>query len=64
MKTVYKVFLIIFAIIIAANLYFFDWQLGIMHTENTKFVFSIAAALIGMLLTVVMNTWSQLGAKR
>lgn len=64
MQTFYKVFLVLFVLFIAANLYFMDWSLGIMHEENTKFIFSIGAALLGILLVFILNTWSKLSAKR
>lgn len=64
MQTIYKVFLILFIIFIAANLYFFQWDLGFWHEENTKFIMSIGAALVGILLVYVLNTWSKLSAKK
>lgn len=64
MKTFYKIFLVIFIVFLGLNLYAIDWHLGFMHEENTKFLFSIAAALIGLILVFVLNTWSKLGAKK
>lgn len=49
---------------IGLNLYAIDWSLGIMDDENTKFIFSISAAILGILLTFVMNTWSHLRQKK
>lgn len=64
MNKFYKVFLILFIIFIAVNLYAIDWNIGIMNDENTKFIFSISAALLGILLTFVLNIWQQLSRKR
>lgn len=64
MKTIYKIFLILFILFIGLNLYAIDWSLGIMDDENTKFIFSISAAILGILLTFVMNTWSHLRQKK
>ena len=55
MTTFYKVFLVLFIVFIAVNLYAVDWQLGILHQENNKFLFSIVAAILGVLVTLVMN---------
>lgn len=63
MKTVYKIFLVLFVVFIAVNLYAIDWGLGFMDEENTKFLFSIAAAVIGLILVFVLNTWSRLAEK-
>ena len=63
MKTFYKVFLIIFIVFTLINLYAIDWSLGFMNDENTKYVFSIAAAILGILLVVVLNTWSKLKSR-
>lgn len=63
MKTIYQIFLILFIIFIGINLYAINWKLGIMHEDNTKFVMSISAALLGIILVFVLNTWSRLSAK-
>ncbi|AIH01676.1 hypothetical protein D1Z97_00135 [Riemerella anatipestifer] len=64
MKLVYKIFLVLFVVFIGLNLYAIDWELGFMDNENTKFVFSISAALLGVLLVFVLNTWSKLSPKK
>lgn len=64
MSTFYKVFLVLFILFIAINLYAVDWELGILHQENNKFLFSIVAAVLGILLTIVMNTWRKLAEKK
>jgi uncharacterized integral membrane protein len=64
MTTFYKVFLVLFIVFIAVNLYAVDWQLGILHQENNKFLFSIVAAILGVLVTLVMNTWRKLADKK
>lgn len=64
MSTLYKVFLVIFILFIGLNLYAFNWQLGLLHEENTKFIFSIAAGVLGLLFALVLNTWAKLLAKK
>ncbi|MDY3548354.1 hypothetical protein PG291_07055 [Riemerella anatipestifer] len=64
MKLVYKIFLVLFVVFIGLNLYAIDWELGFMDNENTKFVFSISAALLGVLLVFVLNMWSKLSPKK
>ena len=64
MTTFYKIFLIIFVVFIAVNLYAIDWNLGVLHAENNKFLFSIVAGIIGLVLTFVMNTWRKLSVKQ
>ncbi len=64
MQTIYKVFLIIFIIIIGIILYSFDWESGIMHEANTKYILSLAAAIVGILAVFVLNTWSKIGSKK
>ncbi|GGP06185.1 hypothetical protein GCM10010992_25380 [Cloacibacterium rupense] len=64
MTTFYKVFLVLFILFIAINIYAVDWNLGILHQENNKFLFSIVAAIVGLLVTFVMNTWRKLSEKK
>ena len=63
MTTFYKVFLVLFIIFLGINLYAIDWNLGFMHSGNNKFLFSIVASIIGILVTLVMNTWKKLSQK-
>ena len=63
MTTFYKVFLVLFIIFLGVNLYAIDWNLGFMHSENNEFLFSIVASIIGILVTLVMNTWKKLSQK-
>lgn len=64
MQTFYKVFLILFIIFIGFNLYVFEWDLGFWHEENTKFFLSISAAVLGIILIFVLNTWSKIGKRK
>ena len=64
MKTIYKVFLVIFVIFIAINLYVFDWTTGFLKVDNATSVLSIAAGLIGIFLVIVLNTWSKLSTSK
>ncbi|WP_312390276.1 hypothetical protein [Chryseobacterium sp.] len=64
MQKFYKVFLILFIVFIAINLYALDWQSDILSEDNLKFVFSIASAIIGLIVLFVMETWSRVGVKK
>ncbi|ASW72894.1 hypothetical protein IQ37_05555 [Chryseobacterium piperi] len=64
MQKFYKVFLVLFIVFIAINLYALDWQSEVLSEDNLKFVFSIASAVIGLILLFVLNTWSKIGVKR
>lgn len=64
MQKVYKIFLVVFFVFIAFNLYALDWSLGFMHEDNTKYIFSIVAAIVGILVVYVLNTWSKLPVKK
>ncbi|MDC8104813.1 MULTISPECIES: hypothetical protein [Chryseobacterium] len=64
MQKFYKVFLILFIVFIAINLYALDWQSEVLSEDNLKFVFSIASAVIGLILLFVLNTWSKIGVKK
>ena len=64
MKTFYKVFLVIIIISIAISFYALDWQAGFMDDENTKFLFSIASGILGIIVIYILHLWSKLGEKR
>ncbi|RMZ59506.1 hypothetical protein D1632_07680 [Chryseobacterium nematophagum] len=64
MQKFYKVFLILFIVFIAVNLYALDWRSEVLSEDNLKFVFSIASAVIGLILLFVLDTWSRIGVKK
>lgn len=64
MKTIYKVFLVLFIILIAVNLYMIEWSLGFFHNENAKFIIPLGAGFIGLFLVIVLNTWSKLSTSK
>ncbi|MFC3161114.1 hypothetical protein SAMN05443633_101188 [Chryseobacterium arachidis] len=64
MQKFYKVFLVLFIVFIAINLYALDWQADILSEDNLKFVFSIASAAIGLIVLFVMDTWSRIGVRK
>ncbi|KPH10982.1 MULTISPECIES: hypothetical protein [Chryseobacterium] len=64
MQKFYKVFLVLFVVFIAVNLYALDWQSEVLSEDNLKFVFSIASAVIGLVLLFVLDTWSRIGVKK
>ncbi|WP_299179676.1 hypothetical protein [uncultured Chryseobacterium sp.] len=64
MQKFYKVFLVLFIVFTAINLYALDWSSDLLSEDNLKFVFSIASAVIGIILLFVLNTWSKIGVKK
>ena len=64
MHLCYKIFLALFVIFIGFNLYAMEWQLGFWHEENAKFILSISAAIVGILVVFVMHTLSRFAAKK
>lgn len=64
MQRLYKFFLVLFLLFVGVNLYGLDWDKGLLHEENTKFVVSLVAGIIGLLLVFVLSTWSKLPAKK
>lgn len=65
MQKFYKVFLILFVVIIGINLYAIDWHSNdFLSEDNQKFIFSAAAGIIGVILLLVLNTWSKIGVKK
>lgn len=64
MKTFYKVFLVLFIIFIAINIYAIDWHSGFMDDENTKYIFSISSAILGIIVVYILHSWSKLAEKR
>jgi len=64
MQKFYKVFLVVFVIIIGINVYAIDFNTDLLSEDNLKFVFSIGAGAIGLILLFVMNTWSKVGVRK
>lgn len=64
MQLFYKIFLALFVVFIGINIYGVNWSLGFMDEENSKFIFSIAASLIGIIVIYIMSTWQKVGAKK
>ncbi|MDR6515736.1 hypothetical protein [Chryseobacterium camelliae] len=64
MQKIYKVFLVVFIVFTAINIYALDWQSDMLSEDNSKFVFSIASAVIGLILLFVLHTWSKVGVKK
>ena len=64
MHLFYKIFLVLFVIFIGFNLYAMEWQLGFWPEENAKFILSISAAIVGILVVFVMHTLSRFAAKK
>lgn len=64
MQLFYKIFLALFAIFIGFNLYVMEWDLGFWHEENSKFILSISAAVLGIIVVFVLNMMSKLSARK
>lgn len=64
MQKFYKVFLVIFIVFTAINVYAIDWNLSITEEDNSKFVFSAAAGILGIAILFVLNIWSKIGLKK
>ena len=64
MQLFYKIFLALFVIFIGFNLYVMEWDLGFWHEENSKFILSISAAIVGIIVVFVLHSMSRLTAKK
>ncbi|QDP85931.1 hypothetical protein FNJ88_10385 [Chryseobacterium sp. SNU WT5] len=64
MQLFYKVFLALFVIFIGFNLYMMEWNLGFWHEENSKFILSISAAILGIIVVYVLHTMRTLSLKK
>lgn len=64
MQTFYKIFVVLFVVFIAVNIFGINWSDGLLNEENAKFLFSIAASLLGLIVVIIMNNWQKLTVKR
>ncbi|MCZ2084991.1 MULTISPECIES: hypothetical protein [unclassified Kaistella] len=64
MQRFYKIFLVLFIVFIAINLYVIEWDLGFWDEENSKFIFSMSAGILGIIVVLVMHTMSRLSVKK
>lgn len=64
MQIFYKIFLALFLIFIGVNLYVMDWQLGFWDEENAKFILSLSAAVLGIIVVLVLHTMSRLSLRK
>ncbi|HOB24413.1 MAG TPA: hypothetical protein PKV58_03325 [Kaistella sp.] len=64
MQLFYKIFLALFVIFIGFNLYVMEWDLGFWHEENSKFILSISAAILGIIVLFVLHSMSKLSVKK
>ncbi|WP_300674109.1 hypothetical protein [Soonwooa sp.] len=64
MQLFYKIFLVLFVVFIGINLYGINWSNNMLDEENAKFVFSIAASIIGIIVVYIMSTWQKVGIKK
>ena len=60
MQLFYKIFLALFIIFIAINLYVMEWDLGFWDEENAKFIFSMSAAVVGIIVVFILHNMSRL----
>ena len=64
MQLFYKIFLILFVIFIAINLYVIEWNLGFLAEENSVFLLSLSAAVVGIIVVFILHTMSRLGVNK
>ncbi len=64
MQLFYKIFLALFVIFIGINLYVIEWPLGFLAEENSIFVLSMSAAIVGIIVVFILHTLSTLSAKK
>jgi hypothetical protein len=41
-----------------------EWNLGFWHEENSKFILSISAAILGIIIVFLLHFMSKLAAKK
>ena len=64
MQRFYKIFLALFIVFIGINLYVIEWDLGFWDEENSKFILSMSAGVLGIIIVLVMHMMSRLAVKR
>lgn len=64
MQRFYKIFLALFIVFIGINLYVIEWDLGFWDEENAKFILSMSAGILGIIVVLVMHTMSRLSLKK
>ena len=64
MQRFYKIFLALFIVFIGINLYVIEWDLGFWDDENSKFILSMSAGVLGIIIVLVMHMMSRLAVKR
>ncbi|MGA9212659.1 hypothetical protein [Kaistella sp.] len=64
MQLFYKIFLALFIVFIGINLYVIEWNLGFLAEENSTFVLSMSAAIVGIIVVFIMHTMSRLALKK
>ncbi|QOW11732.1 hypothetical protein Q73A0000_15870 [Kaistella flava (ex Peng et al. 2021)] len=64
MQLFYKIFLALFIVFICVNLYVIEWNLGFLAEENSTFILSMSAAIVGIIVVFIMHTLSRLAVKK
>ena len=64
MQLFYKIFLALFVIFFGINLYVIEWPLGFLAEENSTFVLSMSAAIVGIIVVFILHTLSTLSSKK
>ncbi|MEC5157105.1 putative integral membrane protein [Chryseobacterium sp. MP_3.2] len=64
MQLFYKIFLGIFILFIGFNLYRIQWDLGFWNEENSVYILSMSAAVLGIIVLLVLNMMSKLAVKK
>jgi len=45
-------------------MYGINWNEGVLADDNSKFIFSIAASLLGIIVIYIMSSWNKLVTKK
>ncbi|MDN3607882.1 hypothetical protein QWY78_13320 [Kaistella yonginensis] len=64
MQLFYKIFLALFVIFIGINLYVIEWNLGFLAEENSTFILSMSAAIVGIIIVFILHNLSRLSLRK
>lgn len=60
MRLIYLVMLILLIVFTIGGFFAIQWDLGVFAEDNQKFWISISAGIIGIILTLIMNSLSRI----
>lgn len=56
MSNSHKIFLALFVIFTAINIYAINWNIGAFHTDNLTYIYSACSGVLGILATFIFST--------